>query len=53
MKLEDLKKQIPFKWRVQSAKDWGADCVAYIDARESLERGLWNREQCGETKRRG
>tara|TARA_R110000824_G_scaffold252769_1_gene441547 strand:+ start:68 stop:520 length:453 start_codon:yes stop_codon:yes gene_type:complete len=34
MKLEDLKKQIPFKWRVQSAKDWGADCVAYIDARD-------------------
>ena len=34
MNLEDLKKQIPFKWRVQSTKDWGADCVAYIDARD-------------------
>ena len=34
MKLEDLKKEMPFKWRVQSIKDWGADCVAYIDARD-------------------
>ena len=34
MKLKDLKKEIPFKWRVQSIKDWGADCVAYIDARD-------------------
>ena len=34
MNLEDLKKEIPFKWRVQSTKDWGADCVAYIDARD-------------------
>ena len=34
MNLKDLKKEIPFKWRVQSAKDWGADCVAYIDARD-------------------
>ena len=34
MNLEDLKKEMPFKWRVQSIKDWGADCVAYIDARD-------------------
>jgi len=34
MNLEDLKKEIPFKWRVQSIKDWGAQCVAYIDARD-------------------
>ena len=34
MKLEDLKKEIPFKWRVQSANKWGASCVAYIDARQ-------------------
>lgn len=34
MKLEDLKKEIPFKWRVQSASQYGASCVAYIDARQ-------------------
>ena len=34
MKLEDLKKEMPFKWRVQSANQWGASCVAYIDARD-------------------
>ena len=34
MKLEDLKKELPFKWRVQSANKWGATCVAYIDARD-------------------
>lgn len=34
MKLEDLKKEIPFKWRVQSSNQWGAQCVAYIDARQ-------------------
>lgn len=34
MKLEDLKKEIPFKWRVQSANQYGATCVAYIDARD-------------------
>jgi len=34
MKLEDLKKDIPFKWRVQSANQYGASCVAYIDARQ-------------------
>jgi len=34
MNLEDLKKEIPFKWRVQSANQYGASCVAYIDARQ-------------------
>ncbi len=34
MNLDDLKKEIPFKWRVQSANQWGASCVAYIDARQ-------------------
>lgn len=34
MKLEELKKEIPFKWRVQSANKYGAQCVAYIDARD-------------------
>lgn len=34
MKLEELKKEIPFKWRLQSIK-WGkASCVAYINARD-------------------
>lgn len=34
MNLEDLKKEIPFKWRVQSSNKWGASCVAYIDSRQ-------------------
>jgi hypothetical protein len=34
MKLQDLKKEITFKWRVQSANQYGASCVAYIDARQ-------------------
>jgi len=34
MNLEKLKTEIPFKWRVQSANQWGASCVAYIDARD-------------------
>lgn len=34
MNLEGLKKEIDFKWRVQSANIYGASCVAYIDARQ-------------------
>jgi hypothetical protein len=34
MDLKDLKKEIPYKWRVQSANQYGASCVAYIDARQ-------------------
>jgi len=33
MNLQDLKKELPYKWRVQSSNQWGATCVAYIDAR--------------------
>ena len=34
MDLEDLKKEMPFKWRVQSCSKYNAKCVAYIDARD-------------------
>ena len=34
MDLKELKKEMPIKWRVQSANQWGASCVAYIDARD-------------------
>lgn len=34
MNLDNLKKEIPFKWRVQSANQYGASCVAYIDSRQ-------------------
>ena len=32
--LKNLKKEIDFKWRVQSANQYGASCVAYIDSRQ-------------------
>jgi len=34
MKLQDLKKVIPHKWRVQSTNEYGSQCVAYVDARD-------------------
>ncbi len=36
MKLEDLKKEMPYKWRIQSYSKWDAkaSCVAYIDSRD-------------------
>jgi len=34
MKLKDLKKVIPHKWRVQSTNEYGSQCVAYVDARD-------------------
>lgn len=34
MNLNDLKKEIPYKWRVQSVNEYEANCVAYIDARD-------------------
>lgn len=34
MKIEDLKKVITHKWRVQSSKDGYAQLVAYIDSRD-------------------
>ena len=35
--LDELKKEIPYKWRVQSAKYGKATCVAYIDARDVMD----------------
>jgi hypothetical protein len=39
MKLEELKKEIPHKWRVQSfsKNKPAAQCVAYIDARDVMD----------------
>lgn len=37
MDLEKLKKEIPYKWRIQSSNKWGASCVAYIDARDAQD----------------
>ena len=37
MNLEDLKKELPYKWRVQSARYGKATCVAYIDARDAQD----------------
>ena len=34
MNLEDLKKELPYKWRVQSSRYGKSTCVAYIDARD-------------------
>ena len=34
MNLQELKKEMPFKWRVQSTSEYGSNCVAYIDARD-------------------
>ena len=37
MNLNELRKELPFKWRVQSAKYGKATCVAYIDARDAQD----------------
>jgi hypothetical protein len=37
MNIELLKEKIPCKWRVQSAKNGTAICVAYIDARQVMD----------------
>ena len=37
MNLNDLKKEIPYKWRVQSTKYGKTTCVAYIDARDCMD----------------
>ena len=37
MNLEDLKKELPFKWRVQSSRYGKSTCVAYIDARDAQD----------------
>lgn len=35
--LDALKQEIPYKWKVQIAREWGCECVAYIDARQVME----------------
>lgn len=35
---KDLKAPIRFKWKVQTAKDWGCELVAYVDARDVMNR---------------
>tara|TARA_R110000796_G_scaffold72775_5_gene164163 strand:+ start:5700 stop:6176 length:477 start_codon:yes stop_codon:yes gene_type:complete len=35
--LKDLQKELPYKWRVQSARYGKASCVAYIDARDAQD----------------
>ena len=37
MNLNDLKKELPYKWRVQSTKFGKTTCVAYIDARDCMD----------------
>jgi len=37
MSITDLKKELPYKWRVQSINDYNAVCVAYIDSRDVQE----------------
>lgn len=34
MNRDDLKKEMPYKYRVQSIKEYGCTCVAYIDSRD-------------------
>ena len=34
MSLNNLKKELPYKWRVQSSRYGKSTCVAYIDARD-------------------
>jgi hypothetical protein len=34
MKIKDLTKEMPFKWKVQTANAYAAKCVAFIDARD-------------------
>lgn len=35
--LTHLKDVMPYKWKVQSARSWGCECVAYIDARQVMD----------------
>ena len=35
--LNDLKQELPYKWRVQSIRYGKASCVAYIDARDAMD----------------
>lgn len=36
--LVKLKAPMPYQWRVQTIKEYGADCVAYVDSRDVQER---------------
>jgi hypothetical protein len=36
-KLHDLSIEIPYKWKVQTAKSWGCECVGYVDARQVMD----------------
>lgn len=35
--LQALKVQIAYRWKVQAARSWGCECVAYIDARQVMD----------------
>lgn len=35
--LTQLRKEVAYKWKVQTAKHWGCECVAYIDARQVMD----------------
>lgn len=35
--LQALKQEIPYRWKVRSARSSGCDCVAFIDAREVMD----------------
>lgn len=34
---EALRREMPYKWKVQTAKQWGCECVAYVDARQVMD----------------
>jgi len=38
MDLKELKGDMPYKWKVQTAAPWGAMCVAYVDARQVMDK---------------
>lgn len=38
MNLKDLTSPMPHQWRVQTVKEYGADCVAYVDSRDVQRR---------------
>jgi len=35
--LLELRKEFPYKWKVQTAKHWGCECVSYVDARQVMD----------------
>lgn len=34
---QKLKQEVPYRWKVQTARSWGCECVAYIDARQVMD----------------